>query len=106
MFVYDKMDLNGGKERSRGMEYSEDMKKRLRRVEGQLRGVLRMMEEEQSCKDVVSQLSAVRSAVDRASAYIVSRNLEKRIREELNKEEGQNTEKLVEEAIHLLVKSH
>ncbi|MFD1394505.1 metal-sensitive transcriptional regulator [Kroppenstedtia eburnea] len=88
------------------MEYSEDMKKRLRRVEGQLRGVLRMMEEEQPCKDVVSQLSAVRSAVDRASAYIVSRNLERCIREELEKGEDQDTGKLVEEAIHLLVKSH
>ncbi|GGA55717.1 hypothetical protein GCM10007416_31160 [Kroppenstedtia guangzhouensis] len=88
------------------MEYSEDMKKRLRRVEGQLRGVLRMMEEEQSCKDVVSQLSAVRSAVDRAIAYIVSRNLEQCIRKELENEEDQDTQKLVEEAIHLLVKSH
>lgn len=87
------------------MEYTEDMKKRLRRVEGQLRGVLRMMEEEQTCKDVVSQLSAVRSAVDRAIAFIVSRNLEHCIRDELEKGEDGDTHKMVEEAMTLLVKS-
>lgn len=87
------------------MEYTEDMKKRLRRVEGQLRGVLRMMEEEQTCKDVVSQLSAVRSAVDRAIAFIVSRNLEHCIRDELDRGEDGDTHKMVEEAMNLLVKS-
>ncbi|SMO85548.1 metal-sensitive transcriptional regulator [Melghirimyces algeriensis] len=87
------------------MDYNEDMKKRLRRVEGQVRGVLRMMEEEKNCKDVVSQLSAVRSAVDRAIAFIVSHNLEHCIREELGKGKDGDTQKLVEEAMQLLVKS-
>ncbi|PTX53709.1 DNA-binding FrmR family transcriptional regulator [Melghirimyces profundicolus] len=88
------------------MDYhDENMKKRLRRVEGQIRGVLRMMEEEKSCKEVVSQLSAVRSAVDRAIAYIVSRNLEHCIREEIAKGEDGDTHQLVEEAMNLLVKS-
>lgn len=36
------------------MKYDEDVKRRLRRVEGQVRGVLKMMEEEKNCKDVVS----------------------------------------------------
>jgi DNA-binding FrmR family transcriptional regulator len=42
--------------------YSDELKTRLRRIEGQVRGVLRLMDEGQSCKDVVSQLSAVRNA--------------------------------------------
>ena len=46
------------------MEYSEDMKKRLRRVEGQLRRDPSNDGGRQPCKDVVSQLSAVRSAVE------------------------------------------
>ncbi|MDA8352421.1 MAG: metal-sensitive transcriptional regulator [Firmicutes bacterium] len=87
------------------MEYPDDMKRRLRRIEGQIGGVLRMMEEEKNCKDVVSQLSAIRSAVDRATAYIVSRNLEQCIREELKNGPEGDTEKLVQEAINLLVKS-
>jgi DNA-binding FrmR family transcriptional regulator len=85
------------------MKYDEDVKKRLRRVEGQVRGVLNMMEEEKNCKDVVSQLSAVRNAVDKAIAYIVAVNLERCILEE--KASGKDTGKLVQEAVELLIKS-
>lgn len=37
---------------------------RLRRAEGQIRGVERMLEEQRPCEDVVTQLLAVRSAID------------------------------------------
>lgn len=85
--------------------YSDEMKTRLRRIEGQVRGVLRMMEEGQSCKEVVAQLSAVRNASDKAIAQIVAENLHQCILAE-QAEGNQNTEKLVKEAIALLVKSH
>jgi len=83
--------------------YDDAIKKRLRRVEGQVRGVLNMIEEQKDCKDVVSQLSAVRSAVDKAIAYIVATNLERCIVEE--KEAGNDTDRLVREAVELLIKS-
>jgi DNA-binding FrmR family transcriptional regulator len=85
------------------MYYTDDMKRRLKRLEGQVRGVLRLMEEEKHCKEVVSQLSAVRSAADSAIAYIVATNLQQCILEE--QEAGRDSSKLVEEAISLLVKS-
>lgn len=85
------------------MEYTNEMKNRLRRAEGQVRGVLRMMEEQKHCKDVVSQLSAVRSAIDRAIAQIVATNLQRCIIEE--QKNGNDTSQLVEEAIQLLIKS-
>ncbi|SFS69242.1 metal-sensitive transcriptional regulator [Marininema halotolerans] len=87
------------------MEYNDDVKKRLRRIEGQVRGVLRMIEEEKDCKDVVSQLSAIRSAVDRSLTYIVTHNLEQCLREELAKGEDAQTEKLLQEAMSLMVRS-
>jgi DNA-binding FrmR family transcriptional regulator len=61
------------------------------------------MEEEKNCKDVVSQLSAVRSAVDKTMAHIVAVNLENCIVEE--REAGKDTGKLVQEAVELLIKS-
>jgi len=85
------------------MDYDDDIKRRLKRVEGQVRGILKMMEEGKDCKDVVSQLSAVRSAVDKAMAYVVAVNLEKCIIEE--REAGNDTGKLVQEAVELLIKS-
>jgi len=85
------------------MEYTNEIKNRLRRAEGQIRGVLRMMEEQKHCKDVVSQLSAVRNAIDRAIAQIVATNLQQCIIEE--QKNGNDSSKVVEEAIQLLIKS-
>lgn len=44
---------------------------RLKRAEGQLAGVIRMLEEGRACEDVVTQLMAVRAAVDRAAGELV-----------------------------------
>lgn len=85
------------------MKYTDNMKNRLKRIEGQVRGVLRMMDEEKHCKDIVSQLTAVRSAVDKAIAQVVAVNLEQCIIEEKNA--GRDSSEVVKEAINLLVKS-
>lgn len=45
---------------------------RLKRAQGQLSGVLRMLEEGQDCGDVVTQLSAVSRALDRAGFAIIA----------------------------------
>ncbi|EFM09495.1 protein of unknown function DUF156 [Paenibacillus curdlanolyticus YK9] len=83
--------------------YSDELKARLKRIEGQVRGVLRLMDEGKSCKDVVSQLSAVRNASDRAIAQIVAENLQQCILDE--QKTGGDTSKLVKQAVELLVKS-
>ena len=85
------------------MEYDNNMILRLKRMDGQVRGILKMMEENKNCKEVVTQLSAVRNAADKAVAYIVAVNLEQRILEE--KVKGKDTGKLVQEAVELMVKS-
>jgi DNA-binding FrmR family transcriptional regulator len=46
--------------------------KRLRRAEGQIAGVIRMMEAGRDCKDVVTQLAAVSRALDRAGFAIIA----------------------------------
>ncbi|HEX8972094.1 metal-sensitive transcriptional regulator [Oryzihumus sp.] len=48
---------------------------RLRRAQGQLGGVLRMIEEGRDCQDVVTQLAAVNRALDRAGFAIISSGL-------------------------------
>lgn len=85
------------------MDYTDEMKKRLRRLEGQVKGILRMMDEKKDCKDVVAQLSAVRNAADKAIAVIVAVNLEQCLLEGQSK--CDDTSKLVREAVELLVKS-
>ncbi|MBB3129644.1 DNA-binding FrmR family transcriptional regulator [Paenibacillus rhizosphaerae] len=84
--------------------YTDEMKTRLRRIEGQIRGVLRLMDEGKSCKEVVSQLSAVRNASDKAIAQIVAENLQQCILAE-QAAGNMDTGKMVKEAVELLVKS-
>lgn len=83
--------------------YDDAIRKRLRRVEGQVRGVMRMIDEEKPCKDVVTQLSAIRSAVDKTMAYIVAANLEHCLLEQ--DPDSAERSKLVQEAVDLLIRS-
>ncbi|MCC3357819.1 metal-sensitive transcriptional regulator [Bacillus sp. REN16] len=85
------------------MEYDEKTKNRIKRIEGQLRGILRMMEENKDCKDVITQLSASRTAIDRTIGVIVSSNLVSCVKHA--DEKGEDTETLVKEAVELLVRS-
>lgn len=45
--------------------------KRLRRIEGQVRGLQRMIDEGRGCHDILIQLSGVRSAVDAAGEQLL-----------------------------------
>lgn len=52
-----------------------DVIKRLRRAEGQLRGVIAMLEDGRDCADVVTQLAAASRAVDRAGFRLIASGL-------------------------------
>lgn len=63
---------------------------RLKRAQGQLGAVVRMIEEGSDCKEVVTQLSAVSKALDRAGFAIIASGLEQCLAnpdEDLNKKD-------------------
>lgn len=86
------------------MEYSPQMKNRVKRIEGQLRGILRMMEEGKECKDVITQMSAARTAIDRTMGLVVSSNLVNCVLES-EQFEKEDQKQVIETAVDLLVKS-
>lgn len=49
---------------------------RIKRAQGQLGGVVRMLEEGRSCDDVVTQLAAVAKAIDRAGFAVIATGLQ------------------------------
>ena len=53
----------------------EQLVLRLRRAEGQLRGVQRMLEEDATCPQVLTQLAAVKAAVDQVGLHLISERL-------------------------------
>jgi len=89
---------------AKNMDYNDQMKNRVKRIEGQLRGILKMMEENKDCKEVITQLSATRSAIDRTIGVIVSSNLVDCV-QKANGPGEKSMEELVQEAVNLLVKS-
>jgi DNA-binding FrmR family transcriptional regulator len=63
----------------------EEMKKvsnRLKRAQGQLAAVVRMVDEGADCTDVVTQLSAVTKALDRAGFAVIATGLKQCLAEE------------------------
>jgi DNA-binding FrmR family transcriptional regulator len=55
--------------------YSADREavlKRLRRIEGQVRGVARMVEEDRYCIDVVTQVTAIQAALDKVALELLT----------------------------------
>lgn len=53
-------------------EISADVVTRLRRLEGQIRGLQRLVDEGSECKDVVTQLAAAQGALDRIGFKLVA----------------------------------
>ena len=53
------------------MHRKDEYLKRLRRIEGQARGLQRMVEEDQYCIDILTQVSAVQSALDSVAVNLL-----------------------------------
>lgn len=71
-------------------EYTpEQITARLRRIEGQVRGIAKMLEDSRSCEDIVTQLMAVRSSIDTAGAAVLDAHLCRCISEQTPEEQVQ-----------------
>ena len=57
-------------------ETMTDLHRRLRKVEGQIRGIQGMLADGRDCRDVVTQLSAASKAMDQAGCLLVSAGLQ------------------------------
>ncbi|HLA82954.1 MAG TPA: metal-sensitive transcriptional regulator [Thermoleophilia bacterium] len=56
---------------------TEALLNRLRRIEGQIRGIHRMLAEDRVCEDVVTQLMAARSSLDQVGLLIIDRHIDR-----------------------------
>jgi CsoR family transcriptional regulator, copper-sensing transcriptional repressor len=63
-------------------DVADDVRLRLRRLEGQIRGIQRMLDEGQDCQSVVTQLAAAKAALDRVSYRLVAAGMRHCVRAE------------------------
>ncbi len=62
--------------------------KRLNRAQGQIGGIVRMIEDGRDCKDIVTQLAAVSKAIDRAGFTMIASGLEQCVRADEDTEDA------------------
>ena len=73
----------------------EKLQNRLRRIEGQVRGLQRMVDEEAYCVDVLTQISSVVSALEKVGTILLKDHVEHCVRESI--ETGEGADEKVEE---------
>ena len=74
----------------------EQVMARLKRIEGQVRGLQRMIEGNRECEEVLTQLAAIRAAMQRVSAMVLARSVAKCLPERLSRETEAALRRLVE----------
>jgi DNA-binding FrmR family transcriptional regulator len=77
--------------------------KRLKIIEGQVRGLQRMVEEEKYCIDIITQISAVRAALDSVGKMILRRHIDNCVSNAI-KNDGQNSKEFIDELMEIFSK--
>ncbi len=82
------------------LETKQQALARLRRIEGQIQGVRRMLEEEKDCVDIMLQVSAIQGALEQVCKVLLARHIEGCLRGSLRagtqRERSRKIEELVE----------
>ncbi|MGO1923077.1 MAG: metal-sensing transcriptional repressor [Jeotgalicoccus sp.] len=84
--------------------YDKAVINRINRLQGQINGAKKMIEDGENCRDVVTQLSAAKSALNRTMNVIISENLVECVKEAMINPD-QDADELIKEAVELLNKS-
>ncbi len=75
-------------------EVKQKLLARLRRIEGQTRGLQRMVEEDQYCVDIMTQIAGVQAALEQVSLLLMENHLLHCVTEAI--QEGKGDEKIAE----------
>jgi DNA-binding FrmR family transcriptional regulator len=78
---------------------SEKVLKNLNRVEGQIRGISRMVEEDRYCIDVVTQIEAARAALARVESDLLRQHLGHCVHRAMTSKSESEREKVIEELV-------
>ncbi len=89
-------------------DHKDDLTKRLRRIEGQVRGLQRMVESDAYCIDVLTQVSAATKALQSVAFNLLDEHLRHCVAGAIQSDDATETDRIITEAsraIERLVKS-
>ena len=78
---------------------SVKVRKNLNRVEGQIRGIAKMVEDDRYCIDVVTQIEAARAALARIESDLLRQHLGHCVHRAMNSKNAAEQEKVIEELV-------
>ncbi|MFH1830999.1 MAG: metal-sensitive transcriptional regulator [Pseudomonadota bacterium] len=74
----------------------KDALKRLRRIEGQIKGLMKMIDDEKYCIDLINQVNAMRRALEQVALIIMKRHVESCVAESIKCcDEGKKVDELI-----------
>jgi DNA-binding FrmR family transcriptional regulator len=77
---------------------------RLRRIEGQIRGVQKMVDEDRYCIDILTQVSAIKAALDAVALLLLQDHTENCVVEAIQAGDGSQKVRELNEAVERLIK--
>jgi DNA-binding FrmR family transcriptional regulator len=80
----------------------DDLQKRLKRIEGQVRGVQGMVEDDRYCIDVITQISAIQAALDKVALGLLDDHARHCVMGAENGDQGEKTDELLAVVARLL----
>ena len=80
-------------------ELIENIINRLKRIEGQIRGIQKMIIEKRDCHEIVSQLRAARAALDNVTILIIDSSIEVCMGEKIDSQEIKDLRKALRTAV-------
>lgn len=86
-------------------EVEQELQDRLSRIEGHVRGIKRMLAEHKSCEELLLQFSAVRSALNQATARLLENHLETCVAEGVRAGQGEKALRELKGALTQVVKN-
>ncbi len=88
---------------TRGYSASKDaLQKRLRRIEGQVRGVQGMVDDDRYCIDVITQISAIQAALDKVALGLLDEHTRHCVMGAADGQQGEKTDELMASVARLM----
>jgi DNA-binding FrmR family transcriptional regulator len=82
-------------------DIKQDVINRLRSIEGHIRGIERMVVDDDYCVDIMKQIKAVQNALDRVNGLILASHLQTCVKSAIRSEDERERERVIGEIVSL-----
>ncbi len=97
------MATDSAKEQKKEVKHGDQIN-RLKKIEGQVRGIIKMIEDDRHCIDILTQLKSVNNALHRVEENILKKHIESCLTEAIRSGDEESKNKKIDEVIKIISK--